>query len=50
MKPLLEKIEAGDIDPSGVITHKVSLEEAPKAYHTFRDKKDGCIKVVIQPR
>jgi threonine dehydrogenase-like Zn-dependent dehydrogenase len=49
MKPLLAKIESGEIDPSLIITHKVSLEEAPKAYHTFRDKKDGCIKVVIQP-
>jgi len=50
MKPLLAKIQSNEIDPSFVITHKIPLEEAPKAYHTFRDKKDGCIKVVIQPR
>ena len=49
MKPLLAKIEAGEIDPSFVITHRIPLADAPEAYKTFRDKKDGCIKVVIQP-
>ena len=49
MQPLLEKIEEGKIDPSAVITHKVSLEEAPQMYKTFRDKQDGCIKVVLNP-
>jgi len=49
MKPLREKIEAGAIEPSFVITHKVKLADAPEAYKTFRDKKDGCIKVVLQP-
>jgi threonine dehydrogenase-like Zn-dependent dehydrogenase len=49
MKPLLEKIEAGLIDPSFVITHRVALADAPAAYKTFRDKKDGCIKVVLKP-
>src|SRR4051812_26341991 len=49
MKPLLEKIEAGQIDPSFVITHRLKLEQAPEAYKTFRDKEDGCIKVVLQP-
>jgi threonine dehydrogenase-like Zn-dependent dehydrogenase len=49
MKPLLEKIEQGKIDPSFVITHRVPLAEAPAAYKTFRDKEDGCIKVVIKP-
>ena len=49
MKPLLRKIEVGEIDPSFVITHRVSLDEAPNAYKTFRDKKDGCIKVVLKP-
>ena len=48
-KPLLEKIEAGDIDPSFVITHQRPLEEGPELYKTFRDKKDGCIKVVLKP-
>jgi threonine dehydrogenase-like Zn-dependent dehydrogenase len=49
MKPLLEKIRAGTIDPSAIITHRVPLAEAPAAYKTFRDKKDGCIKVVMHP-
>ena len=47
--PLLQKIESGQIDPSFVITHHVTLDDAPEAYKTFRDKKDGCIKVVINP-
>ena len=49
MKPLLAKIEAGEIDPSFVVTHRVPLADAPKAYKTFRDKEDGCIKVVLRP-
>jgi threonine dehydrogenase-like Zn-dependent dehydrogenase len=48
-QPLLKKVEAGEIDPSFVITHKLKLEDGPGAYKTFRDKKDGCIKVVLQP-
>jgi threonine dehydrogenase-like Zn-dependent dehydrogenase len=49
LKPLLQKVEAGEIDPSFVITHQLKLDEAPGAYETFRDKKDGCIKVVLKP-
>ena len=47
LQPLLEKIIDGKIDPSKIITHRVKLEDAPDAYQTFCDKKDGCIKVVI---
>lgn len=32
-----------------VVTHRVPLEQAPEAYKTFRDKDDGCIKVVLNP-
>jgi threonine dehydrogenase-like Zn-dependent dehydrogenase len=46
---LLEHIEKGDIDPSFVVTHQVPLEQGAKAYETFRDKKDGCIKVILKP-
>lgn len=46
---LLAMIEQGEIDPSFVITHTVGLEQAPEMYETFRDKKDGCIKVVLKP-
>ncbi len=49
MKPLLEKIESGQIDPSFVITHSLPLEQGPDAYPIFRDKEDGCIKVVLKP-
>ena len=49
MGPLLERIQKGDIDPSFVITHRLKLNDAPAAYQTFRDKKDGCIKVVMTP-
>ncbi|GAC1351358.1 MAG: zinc-dependent alcohol dehydrogenase [Polyangiales bacterium] len=48
MRPLLQRIEKGEIDISFVITHRIKLDQAPEAYKTFRDKKDGCIKVVIQ--
>jgi threonine dehydrogenase-like Zn-dependent dehydrogenase len=47
--PLLERIEQGQIDPSFIITHRVSLEDAPAMYRTFREKQDGCIKVVMRP-
>jgi len=46
---LLERVEKGEIDPSFVITHRASLQEGPELYKTFRDKKDGCIKVVMKP-
>lgn len=49
LRPLLERIEQGDLDPSFVITHRLPLEQAPEAYAMFRDKRDGCIKVVLQP-
>ena len=48
-KPLLAKIEAGEIDPSFVVTHPASLEEAPEMYKKFRDREDGVIKVVLRP-
>lgn len=47
--PLLKKIEAGEIDPSFIITHRRPLADAPEMYKTFRDKQDGCIKVVLRP-
>jgi threonine dehydrogenase-like Zn-dependent dehydrogenase len=46
---LLRRIQEGQIDPSFVITHTVSLEDGPAMYKTFRDKEDGCIKVVLKP-
>jgi threonine dehydrogenase-like Zn-dependent dehydrogenase len=49
LKPLLALIEKGEIDPSFVITHRLRLVDAPSAYKTFREKQDGCIKVVMKP-
>jgi threonine dehydrogenase-like Zn-dependent dehydrogenase len=46
---LLHRIQEGQIDPSFVITHTVRLEDGPGMYKTFRDKEDGCIKVVLKP-
>lgn len=46
---LLRRIEEGQIDPSFVITHTVGLEEGPDMYKIFRDKQDGCVKVVLKP-
>jgi threonine dehydrogenase-like Zn-dependent dehydrogenase len=49
MKPLLERIQKGEIDPSFVISHRARLEDAPEMYRTFRDKEDDCLKVVLKP-
>ncbi len=49
LQPLLKKIEKGEIDPSFIITHRRTLEDGPEMYKTFRDKEDGCIKVVLKP-
>ena len=46
---LMSRVKSGQIDPSYVITHRARLDDAPAAYKTFRDKKDGCIKVVLKP-
>ena len=46
---LMQRVEKGEIDPSFVITHRARLEEGPQLYKTFRDKQDGCIKVVMKP-
>ncbi len=44
---LLRRIEEGEIDPGFIITHRATLEDGPGLYETFRDKRDGCIKVVL---
>jgi threonine dehydrogenase-like Zn-dependent dehydrogenase len=49
MPGLLDRIERGEIDPSFIITHRAALDDAPEMYRTFRDKQDGCIKVVMKP-
>jgi threonine dehydrogenase-like Zn-dependent dehydrogenase len=49
MAPLMQRIRAGDIDPSFVITHRMPLDDAPRGYQMFRDKQDNCEKIVLSP-
>ncbi|MCU1302325.1 MAG: Alcohol dehydrogenase GroES-like protein [Candidatus Sulfotelmatobacter sp.] len=49
MQPLLDRIQKDEIDPSFVISHRVPIDLAPEMYKTFRDKKDNCTKVVLDP-
>jgi threonine dehydrogenase-like Zn-dependent dehydrogenase len=49
MRPLLERVEKGQIDPSSIISHRITLEEAPEMYKIWRDKKDNVTKIVIDP-
>jgi threonine dehydrogenase-like Zn-dependent dehydrogenase len=49
LRPLLDHIERGDLDPSFVITHRLLLEDAPAGYELFKHKQDHCIKVVLLP-
>jgi len=50
LKPLLQRIENGEIDPAFVITHTLPLDEAPQAYEKFMYKQDDCVKVVLKPQ
>jgi threonine dehydrogenase-like Zn-dependent dehydrogenase len=50
LKPLLDRIMKGEIDPSFVITHRMPLEDAPRAYEMFLNKEDECVKVVLKPQ
>jgi threonine dehydrogenase-like Zn-dependent dehydrogenase len=49
LRPLLDHVQKGDIDPSFVVTHSLPIEQAPQAYEIFKHKKDNCIKVVLKP-
>ena len=49
LRPLFERIENGEIDPSFVVTHRLPLEDAPKGYELFKNKEDDCLKVVLTP-
>jgi len=48
-RPLLDRIERGEIDPSFVVTHRLPLDQAPRGYETFKNKEDNCVKVVLSP-
>jgi threonine dehydrogenase-like Zn-dependent dehydrogenase len=49
MRPLLERVEMGQIDPSSIISHRITLDQAPEMYKIWRDKKDKVTKIVIDP-
>jgi threonine dehydrogenase-like Zn-dependent dehydrogenase len=49
MRPLLERIRNGEIDPSFVVSHHMSLDDAPRGYDMFKHKEDECVKVVLKP-
>ena len=49
MRPLLDRIDKGEIDPSFIITHEMSLNDAPEGYDKFLHKRDDCLKVVMHP-
>ena len=49
LRPLLDRMDRGEIDPSFVVTHRLPIDQAAEAYRTFRDNKDECIKVVLKP-
>lgn len=48
MRPLLERIRNGEIDPSFIITHRMRLEDAPEGYEIFSKKEDECLKIVLK--
>ena len=47
MRPLLDHIQAGRIDPTFIVTHRMRLEDAPLGYEMFLNKQDDCVKVVL---
>lgn len=49
LRPLMDRIESGEIDPSFVITHRITLDQVPDYYKIFREKQDECVKVVLKP-
>jgi threonine dehydrogenase-like Zn-dependent dehydrogenase len=49
LRPLLERIERGEIDPAFVVSHHLPLDEAPGAYEMFKHKQDNCTKIVLNP-
>ena len=49
MRPLLERIRSGQIDPTFIVTHRLKLDEVAQGYHTFLEKEDECLKVVMTP-
>ncbi|MBX5492282.1 MAG: glutathione-dependent formaldehyde dehydrogenase [Chloroflexi bacterium] len=49
MRRLLDYVERGEVDPSFVVTHRMTLDDAPQAFRMFKEKLDGCVRVVMRP-
>ncbi|WP_199182896.1 hypothetical protein [Mycobacterium sp. 4858] len=49
MRPLLDRIRNGDIDPTIIVSHHLTLDQAPHGYEIFKNKEDGCTKVILNP-
>jgi threonine dehydrogenase-like Zn-dependent dehydrogenase len=49
LRPLLQRIENGEIDPGYIVTHTMKLDDAPVGYEMFKKKRDECLKVVLKP-
>lgn len=48
LRPLLDHIERGEIDPSFIVTHRMKLADAAQGYSMFMNKQDECVKVVLE--
>jgi threonine dehydrogenase-like Zn-dependent dehydrogenase len=46
---LLDRIAVGDLDTRHLVTHEMTLDEAPRGYQMFKDKEDGCVRAVFRP-
>jgi len=49
MPAMLEHVQKGELDPSILVSHRMSLEESPKGYQLFKDKEDNCMRAVFKP-
>jgi threonine dehydrogenase-like Zn-dependent dehydrogenase len=49
MREMMQHVQAGDLDPSFLITHRMSLEDGPRGYELFKKKEDGCLRAVFAP-
>jgi threonine dehydrogenase-like Zn-dependent dehydrogenase len=49
MRKMMQHVQAGDLDPSFLITHRMSLEDGPRGYELFKKKEDGCLRAVFAP-
>ncbi|HEX6060235.1 MAG TPA: hypothetical protein VFZ11_14595, partial [Gemmatimonadaceae bacterium] len=47
MRPLLDLVRSGKIDPTEIITHRLPLDQASRGYEIFNEKREGCVKVVL---